>query len=621
MELAGRPFSVMLLRRKNVWYSVRDGNWNDPNTWISNALDKKNVTVPRPGDDVYINHTVTLNVTASVNNIYIQGILNYDSNGNVLTVNGDMQANGAVNMGAASFLYLLGVNNYINTFTASTGTVIYTGIYSQPILPLSYYNLVFGGYGVKYLTANLNVGNNLDARVGTFQAALSNYAGTAYLECGIYNLTVTGATNINYVNPYTQAATLRISKTGSGALLFIGKVTFGNGFVNWSGNPTIEFRGGTMFLGLPIAGASLGTGQVKFTTNNQNIDGGNWTLTTSILISGAITVTSMDGNTLNVPSGIYIQGDNASSTFKNGDATLNMYDLTSPLPMSNTTGVFNYNNTGSILGFFQAGDYNLPFTSFASLTIGGSGKKFLTGDTTLSANFLVTSPTSSPSECSIECGSYNFTVNGTSSINGNPGIRIRKSGPGTILLVGYFTIGNGTVSLPGNPTVELRGGCKFLNTGLNADASANWGTTGIKFSTNNQSLDFADSFSAPIIISGAITVTAATNNITTATFSGVINGDNANSIWLNNINTTYTNATAPMVTGKLYCNQAANTWIYGALGNQDITPPSDPTPGYKNLTLNGSGAKRLLGNVSVKGTYTLTGPATLNSNGFSLTNP
>ncbi len=76
-----------------------------------------------------------------------------------------------------------------------------------------------------------------------------------------------------------------------------------------------------------------------------------------------------------------------------------------------------------------------------------------------------------------------------------------------------------------------------------------------------------------------------------------------------------------MVTGKLYCNQAINTFIYDLASDQDMIVPSDPTPGYKNLILNGSGAKKLLGNISVKGVYTLTSPATLNSNGFTLTNP
>jgi hypothetical protein len=103
--------------------------------------------------------------------------------------------------------------------------------------------------------------------------------------------------------------------------------------------------------------------------------------------------------------------------------------------------------------------------------------------------------------------------------------------------------------------------------------------------------------------------------------TGTINGADGTAIFDNRSVCNYQNATAPMVTGKLYCNQATNTFIYGFGGNQDITVPSDPTPGYQNLTLNGSGIKRLFGNVSVKSVYTLTSPATLNSNGFGLTNP
>jgi hypothetical protein len=105
------------------------------------------------------------------------------------------------------------------------------------------------------------------------------------------------------------------------------------------------------------------------------------------------------------------------------------------------------------------------------------------------------------------------------------------------------------------------------------------------------------------------------------TTTGTINGADGTAIFDNRSFYTHNNAAAPMSTGKLYCNQAANTFIYGLAGNQDMTVPSDATPGYQSLTLQGSGAKRLLGNVSVKGTYTLTSPATLNTNGFALTNP
>ena len=138
------------------------------------------------------------------------------------------------------------------------------------------------------------------------------------------------------------------------------------------------------------------------------------------------------------------------------------------------------------------------------------------------------------------------------------------------------------------------------------------------------SVQFEKIFDCNILIDN-ITLTLGTTQY--SRFNGVINGTTANSILDNrtthSIGTRYFNEIAPMMTGKLYCNQVAgNRWRYSRSGNQDIKAPDDPTnPGYQNLVLEGSGAKRLLGNVSVKGTYTLTAPATVNTNGFALTNP
>ena len=77
-----------------------------------------------------------------------------------------------------------------------------------------------------------------------------------------------------------------------------------------------------------------------------------------------------------------------------------------------------------------------------------------------------------------------------------------------------------------------------------------------------------------------------------------------------------------MATGVLDTSTNANTWIYG-LNNQDIKGSAtiSPKQEYRNLTLNGTGVKTLQGYVSVLNTYTLTAPATLANNGFTLTNP
>jgi hypothetical protein len=77
-----------------------------------------------------------------------------------------------------------------------------------------------------------------------------------------------------------------------------------------------------------------------------------------------------------------------------------------------------------------------------------------------------------------------------------------------------------------------------------------------------------------------------------------------------------------MATGILDTSTKLNTWIYG-LNNQNIkgSPTISPKQVYRNLTLNGTGVKTLQGYVSVLNTYTLTAPATLALNGFTLTNP
>ena len=72
-----------------------------------------------------------------------------------------------------------------------------------------------------------------------------------------------------------------------------------------------------------------------------------------------------------------------------------------------------------------------------------------------------------------------------------------------------------------------------------------------------------------------------------------------------------------MVTGILDTSTNNNTWIYGS-GSQDVKGGT-----YRNLTFF-SGSKTLQGNVSVLGTFNTgsgAGLATVNLNGFTLTNP
>lgn len=582
LGISSTTFNLSMLRRFSVWYSVKDGNWSDPAVWMSNG--KKKHKLPQPGDDVNISHTVTCDLSPSIRNLYVAGTLKFDAAARTLTITGDLQATGTVDQSAGgNTIVLRGVNNVVsNYFGGTNGTVSYNGSFDQYILPVTYCNLTTGLGSKKYLIAN---------------TILTGKLSVGNLECGIYDLTVGGATTIPNENLGN------FSKSGSGKLLFIGQFSNGeNSTIDWSsGNPDVEFRGGLIFNSYKF---NTGTGTFTFTTNNQGIRAGannSGTWNANILIKGAITLTNINGSNLN--SFGVIDGDNMLSTLKNqGHITL----YTTTIPMN--TGIFDYMNTNtSSISYSITGDYTLPYTIYANLGIGGNAIVYLSGNTTVN-NLSVSH--------GFECGIYDLVVNGTTTLNnGVDGFAFKKSGPGNLLFVGAFSTGNCAIDLTGgNPDLEFRGGFSanayFINSG-----TGNW-----KFSTNNQSINISanntGTFKAPILISGPITVTNISNSGYLFATQGTINGDNVGSTFVNAGKLQYNGNQPPMQTGVLDCNFAENTFYYSLLGNQDITPGT-----YRNLYLSGSGVKKLLGNVSVSNSYILSAPATLNPNGFSLTNP
>ncbi len=74
-----------------------------------------------------------------------------------------------------------------------------------------------------------------------------------------------------------------------------------------------------------------------------------------------------------------------------------------------------------------------------------------------------------------------------------------------------------------------------------------------------------------------------------------------------------------MLVGILQCDAAANTFKYNRAGNQDVLGGT-----YRTLEFGGSGVKTLLGdvfvNVTAGGSWSITGTASINYNGFSITN-
>jgi hypothetical protein len=610
--------NIFLFRKVNTWFSVKDGNWSDPNTWVSNGLDKKNTLCPQLGDNVVISHTVDYSnflgisgyaFNTTIGNLFINanGTLTNTSGGNQdrLIVTGNLYCTGTIDFSTSvsvMFLELRGISNYIVNFNCgNTSTVVYSSNFSQNIVPVNYWNLEIANPNTKYIAADLTVTNQLIIDAG------------AVMDLGPYNSTIKN----------TQLQGLLIKTSSTGTVNFgTGGISFVNstGGVNFSGvNPAVNLSGNlSRANGDMRSGTNFGNGTLNVLTNQS------WdcsTVSNQPVSFGNVSIIIASGVTLTLP---YV-GTNFGGLLINGTSSINGVDGTSVLNVNGAfaygnsstimaTGVFNYNNSGtSTIIVYTGVTMSLPFTSFYALAISG-GTVTLSGNTTVS-NIL------SISGGNLQLSTYDFTVSGATTLAGG----ISKSGSGTVSFAavsvqnstgGIVFSSNPTVNLSGNISGDVRNGFNFGSGVVNITGNVTWSV-------------WVAANAAPIInwnieIASGKTLTNSGQSVSTGGINttGTINGADATAIFDNRSVLVYNNATAPMATGKLYANQLANNYvIYGLAGNQDIIVPSDATPGYQNLTLQGSGAKKLLGNVSVKGVYTLTAPVTLNSNGFALTNP
>lgn len=599
-------------RRKNVWYSVKDGNWTDPTVWQSNATKRwsypgQNVVspvLPMVGDDVYINHSVAVNISAVLNNLFISGALTSATNGVSLLINGDVQCTGTISFTSNIAVTLRGVAGYVTVFSGGTlSGVTFSRIGDQDIIPNTYRHLLTANnVGTKYIGSGVNALGTVTINANTnllvnwvLSGALS--INSAIFECLGYNLTVNSTTAISG----------RLSKNGSGALLFIGLFSTSSGLVNFSGNPSVEFRGGLSFIGaLSAVNIALGTGIISFTTNNQGITtAGGTVVFTNCLVDGPITVTkgAQTNGVLQIDN--YLDGTAPGSTFVNQGI---VYFNTTITPMA-TFGTFDKDTYDNTVGYVVNANLTLPYLTYRNLIIGGTtGVKKLGGNTVVSGNLSIGG--------SFDLDTHDLTVTGATSIPIGANL-FQKLSAGNILFIGSFSIlSNLTIDLSGNPAIELRGGM------VTASNSTALGASVFTFTTNNQTINSSTgSFnfgSSSILIAGAITLTivrASTSNIIIA---GDINGNNAASIYENKGEINYKSLNQPMVTGILECNTAANVFRYNLAGDQDVKGTT-----YRTLEFGGSGIKKLLGNVVVNttagGSWSITGTATIDYNGFSIT--
>lgn len=592
-------------RRKNTWYSIKDGNWSDPNTWMSNALSFSQInfnypsqSIPNPvfpqvGDDVYINHSIIVNVGSSsvpiiVNNLYISNTLLFDNIARTITVNGSLQSTGVLDMSGASHnIILMGAVNSVSSLVAGSGTITYSSnMVDQTVMNLPYNNLTISGFGYRYLAANLTVYGNLLVQTVPFSTTL------VVFELGSYDLTVNGTTIVSYSST--------LSKSSTGNLLFIGLTSQNTTLsctINFSGNPNMEFRGG-----LSSNNMIYGTGNMRFTTNDQTFSTNSYNFFNVITIEN-ITVTHKGSASIISTS---INGTTSTSKLINNGV---LYFPNYTVPMS--TGLFDYVSVANTIGYIMNGDFTIPDTTYWSLVVSGSGTKTTIGNMSLTGSLSVTGI--------LQLLTYNLIVNTTTSLSGT----ILKSGTGSVLFIGLVTNANGTMDFSiGSPNVEFRGGIQNNGSGTYKIGSGIW-----SFTTNNQNISQgfgSGSFSAPFdsefLISGAITIThkSVGGAAETIIITGSITGDNAASTFDNRQIVNYQGITIPMSTGILQCNAGANTFRYNLSGDQNVAGGT-----YRTLEFGGSGVKTLQGNIIVNttagGSWSITGSATINYNGFTIT--
>lgn len=300
--------------------------------------------------------------------------------------------------------------------------------------------------------------------------------------------------------------------------------------------------------------------------------------------------------------------------------------------MLNSSGTFIAGTGGSRVTYSRDGNQNLLPLNYNILTVGTSGDKFASSNLTLAA--LTSSGTAF-----LNLGSFNFICNGSFTPSGilSNGVRKLSATGGTVFnSIAGSVSSNQNWSFANFPLIEFKNG---LNIASLAVQAAN-----LLFSTNNQNIITTDPhttiFSGTMTLGSGISVTvggggmfqitgttigsnSTLTNSTTSLFGqsskyGIINGVDSTSIFRNHGQLFYDQATAPMLTGQLQCNNTANIFKYNRGGAQDVTGGT-----YRTIEFGGSGVKRLLGNVIVNvtagGGQSTTGGASINLNGFTIT--
>jgi len=548
----------------NIFYSIRDGNWSDPMMWEV-VGDKILGRTPTQYDDVYVRHTVNLDsaeqATHNCNNLFVSGTLIFTFYQTTLNVYGDIKCTGLIDFSFGGYS-ICALNFY--------GRLINSNLDDNHFLA--------GNNWVRYQY----VGEWMEILPVTYYKL--SCSGFQYITKDLIVLNNFMFGQFDMRNNYSFFGNIQIDnarhlyKYNGGTIIIAGITsTSGGSIFTFDGNPDIEFRGSeVMLLG---TNSNFGTGVIKFNTNNQTMSQMSPIFNTNLIIEDI--VFTIGNGSIQLGSGANFNGISGASQLVIASGGTLIFNWDAPYPMS--TGVFNHMaNAGSAIGYGMTTNYTIPLTTFQGLQLINGATKSLQSGSVVNGNLVA-------------------TITGVAIL-------------GNVTLIGLVNINGANFTLNGY-TAELRGG---FTSGSRPPTTISAGT--ILFTTNSQNI-YSNVINANILISGAITITTVYGgeNIS-ITLKGTLNGDNSSSKLVNTPGGTfnYQNAQQPMLTGILDCSTNANIFKYNMAGNQDVTGTT-----YRTLEFGGSGVKKLMGNVVVNvsagGSWSITGTATIDYNGFTIT--
>jgi len=601
-------FSFSISLSQTTYYSRVTGNWSLPSTWSTAGCGGvKAVSIPGANDNVVIcsGHIVTLDSDYAVNDITINAsaTLNHQPNDH-LSLNGNYTNNGTETGGNnASQLRLTGSSKVINGSgdIGPGGGVVVSGTYTiissanlsisngltvngattltndgtVDIVASEIYGTVAGSTwkqgatGILHSKGKVLVTGTLDASASGNSVIYDKGAGQPIKGATYHHLTIIHPT-VSCTKWLAGSITVNGDFTLSGAVTL--DVTSANYTITCKGDwintssriPPIYEKNGTDIFNGP--GNQQMANTLATTFYNITIDkpSGILSLSNNITISNLLTMTSGTFDT-----DIYTVDGTGGFTATGGDFQSERIGVTLP----ELTGI--YTVSGGSITLNGSGAQTIGDHPYNNLTLGGSGTKSLTVNTTVNGNLTI------DANCILSNGPNQLRVNGNYTCNGtntaSAQIRIQGS-TGTEVIDG-----TGAVIISGANNFVIRTSSKTIASSANLTISAKafrYGGAGTWTVTNN----------------GTITL-ALTNRITTA---------NAGT-WVNSTNSTL-NYDGGDIDVDLDASASGNLVNYNKPGNQSL---KTPISSYWNLTLSKTGTKTALNNLDINGNITISGSAQL----------